>query len=73
MGVKPSVPCRTILRHVKYPYEYEEILHRQNSVAISREVSLALLLDVSACNCQRALVDESGMIRTQIGRATDQK
>jgi hypothetical protein len=30
-------------------------------------VSLALLLDVSTGYCQRALVHESGMIRTQMG------
>jgi hypothetical protein len=30
-----------------------------------RQVSPALLLDVSAGNCQRALVDESGMITHQ--------
>jgi hypothetical protein len=29
--VKPSVPCHTILRHVKKPYEYEKILRRKNS------------------------------------------
>jgi hypothetical protein len=31
------------------------------------QVSPALLLCVSAGICQRALVDESGMIRTQMG------
>jgi hypothetical protein len=34
----------------------------------SRQVSPASLTDVFACNCKRALVDESGMSRTQIGR-----
>jgi hypothetical protein len=32
-----------------------------------REVSSASLLDVSAGNFQRTLVDESGMIRNQMG------
>jgi hypothetical protein len=32
-------------------------------MAIFRQVSAASLLDVSAGNCQTALVDESGMIR----------
>jgi hypothetical protein len=36
-------------------------------MAISLQVSPALLPDVSANNCRRALVDESGMIRTQMG------
>jgi hypothetical protein len=52
---------------LKNPMSMKEILHRQNSVLISRQVSLASLLDVSASNCQRALVDESGVIRTQMG------
>jgi hypothetical protein len=34
--------------------------------AISRQVSPASPPDVSAGNCQRALVDESGIIRTQM-------
>jgi hypothetical protein len=42
------------------------ILHRQNSMAISHQVSPTLLLDVCAGNCQRALVDESEIIRNQI-------
>jgi hypothetical protein len=40
----------------------KETLRRQNVVVISRQVSPASLLDVSAGNCQRTLVDESGMI-----------
>jgi hypothetical protein len=28
--VKPSVPCRKILRHVKEPYEYERDTCRKN-------------------------------------------
>jgi hypothetical protein len=35
-------------------------------MAICHQVSPALLLGVSAGNCQRALVYESGMIRTQM-------
>jgi hypothetical protein len=37
--------------------------------AVSRQVSLALLLNVSAGYCQRALVEESGMIRGQMWKA----
>jgi hypothetical protein len=40
----------------------KEILRRQNSAAISRQVSPASLLDVSAGSFQRALVNESGLI-----------
>jgi hypothetical protein len=29
--VKPSVPCREILRHVKYPFRYDRDTDRQNS------------------------------------------
>jgi hypothetical protein len=36
-------------------------------IVIYRQVSLALLLDVSACSCQRVLVDESEIIRNQMG------
>jgi hypothetical protein len=52
---------------LKNPTSMKEILRVQNSTAISREVSFALLLDVCAGNYQRALVDESGKIRTQMG------
>jgi hypothetical protein len=37
--------------------------------AISCQVSSALLPDISAGNCQRALVNESGMITTQMWNA----
>jgi hypothetical protein len=36
-------------------------------MAISFQVSPALLPDVSVGYCQRAVVDKSGMIRTQMG------
>jgi hypothetical protein len=41
--------------------------------AVSRQVSPALLPDVSASYCQRTLVDESGMIKTLTGDTTVQK
>jgi len=44
----------------------KEILRRQNSTAISRQVSPASLLDVSAV---RTMVDESGMTRKSDGDA----
>jgi hypothetical protein len=40
----------------------EEILRRQNSAAISRQVFPASLLDVPSGNCRRGLVYESGLI-----------
>jgi hypothetical protein len=60
-------PCHKILRHVEETYEIEEILCRQISAAISRQVSSASLLDVSTGNCQRALVDVSRMTTNQMG------
>jgi hypothetical protein len=51
----------------------KEILHRQNSSTISRQVNPASLLDVFVGNCKAALVDESGMIGNQAGRIIDQK
>jgi hypothetical protein len=69
--VKPSVPCRKTLRHVKDPYRYEQKEPRRKSSAISRQVSSASLLGTSAGYCQRALVVESGMIRTQIRKTQE--
>jgi hypothetical protein len=51
---------------LKNPKGMQEIFRRQNLAAISRHISSASLLDVSASNCQRALVDKSGMIKHQI-------
>jgi hypothetical protein len=65
--VKPSVPCRKIIQHVKGLYVYARDICKQNSTIISRQVSPASLLVASAGNCQRALVEESEMIRAQIG------
>jgi hypothetical protein len=45
----------------------KDILRRQNSTEISRQVSPDSLLYVFTNNCQRALVDESGMIINQFG------
>jgi hypothetical protein len=52
---------------LKNPMGMKGILHRQNSMAISHQVSHALLLDVSAGNCQTALVNASEMITNQMG------
>jgi hypothetical protein len=59
--LKPSVPCRKNLRHVKDSYSMKEILVGKINGHF-RHVFPALLLGVSAGNWQRILVDESGMI-----------
>jgi hypothetical protein len=51
----------------------KEILRRQNSAAISHQVSPASLLNGSAGNCRGALMDESGIIINLIGDRTDQR
>jgi hypothetical protein len=40
----------------------KQIICKQNSAVISRQVSPSSFLDVKAGNCQRALVDEIRMI-----------
>jgi hypothetical protein len=52
---------------VKNPTTIKEILLRQSSMAISRQVFAASLLDISAVNFHRAVVNESEMIKTQRG------
>jgi hypothetical protein len=56
-----------ILRHAKNYTSMKDILSRQNSAAVFFAVSSPSLLDVSAGNFQRASVDESGVIRAQMG------
>jgi hypothetical protein len=65
--VKPSVPCLKIFSMLKNLMSMKVILCRQSLMAISHQVSPASLLDVSADNHQRALVDETEIIRAQIG------
>jgi hypothetical protein len=69
--VKPSVPCRKTLLHIKEPYRHERdkyfILFY--FTAISLQNSPASLSDASSGYSQRDLVDESGMIITQTGKA----
>jgi hypothetical protein len=45
----------------------KQILRRKNLTAISRHVSPDSVVDVSGGNFQRALICESGIIRTQVG------
>jgi hypothetical protein len=57
--VKPSVTCRYILRHVKYTCEvWQRYFVGKILLPFLSQVFPASLLDVSAGNCQRALVDE---------------
>jgi hypothetical protein len=44
------------------PTSIKEIFRTKNSTSISLQVFPASLLGVSAGNCQKSLVDESGMI-----------
>jgi hypothetical protein len=46
----------------------KEIFRRQNSAPRFHQVSPASLLYVCAGNCQRALLDISGMIRNHMGK-----
>jgi hypothetical protein len=52
---------------LKIPAEYERDTSSAKFTAISYQISPASTLDASAGFCQRALVDELGMIRTQMG------
>jgi hypothetical protein len=67
--VKPSVPYLKILLRVENPAVNERDTLSANFTAISRKGSAPLLLDVFAGYCQRVMVDESGMIKIQVGKA----
>jgi hypothetical protein len=45
----------------------QEILRRQNALTFLAKFFSASLLEVPAGICHRALLDKSGMIRTQMG------
>jgi hypothetical protein len=53
---------------LKNPAEYEREISSAKFTATYHQVSPDLLLGVSAGICQTALVDESGIIRTQMGK-----
>jgi hypothetical protein len=52
---------------LKNPAKYERDISSAKFTATSRQDSPHSLLSVSADNCQGALVDESGMVRSQMG------
>jgi hypothetical protein len=66
--VKPSVTCSKILRHVKDTCSMQRDIYRLNSRTFLGKFLPALLLGVSAGYCQRDMVDESRIIRTQMGK-----
>jgi hypothetical protein len=51
---------------LKNSADYEKYTSFAKFTSISRQISSASVLGVSAGYCQRALVDESGMIGTRI-------
>jgi hypothetical protein len=53
---------------LKNPAEYEGDIWSAKFTAISSQVSPSSLSDVSAGYYQEGMVDESGMIRTQMGK-----
>jgi hypothetical protein len=65
MEVKPLVPRRKIIQHVNHPYSMRYFVG--NIHGLFREVFPASLLGVPAAYCQRTVLSESGMIKTQIG------
>jgi hypothetical protein len=65
--VKLSVPCRKILGMIQNATGMKRDTLYAKFITISHQVSPALLPDVCAGYCQGALVDESLMIRTQMG------
>jgi hypothetical protein len=64
--VKPSVPYRLVFSVLKNPYKYEKRYCVSEIHGLSRQVSAVSLQCVSAGYWQRALVDESEMIRTKM-------
>jgi hypothetical protein len=71
--VKPSAPCRKILKHVKDPLRYEKIYLLAKFMDISRQVSPRFATRCLLQPEQRTVVDESGVIRVQMGSTVDQK
>jgi hypothetical protein len=71
--VKPSATCRKILRHVKDPLRYDKNTDKQNSMAISRQVSTCFATRSLLKPEQGNQLGESEMIRNQMGNTIDQK
>jgi hypothetical protein len=58
-----SLPLAVLFQERKTHLEFVRTIQRP----FLRQVSPTSLLDVSADNCQKALVDESGIIRNHMG------
>jgi hypothetical protein len=71
--VKPSFPCCKILRHVKDPLRDDRDTDRQNSTDITCSVSPRFATRSLQQPEQTTLVDESGMIKTQMSSTIHQK
>jgi hypothetical protein len=71
--LKPLAACRKMLLYVKEAHKYE----KRYSVGKSHDYlsrSFSYFADgISAANCQIAVVDESGINRTQMGTLIDLK
>jgi hypothetical protein len=70
---KQSAPCHKILQHVKDPLRYDSDTVRQNSAAISCLVSLCFAIRCLLQSVHSTLVNESGMIKTQMWSTVDLK
>jgi hypothetical protein len=64
--VKPSVPCRRFYGLLMIPAEYDRYIAGKINGHFSASFP-ASLLSVSAGVCRKALLDESGMIKAQMG------
>jgi hypothetical protein len=70
--VKPSAPCREILRHAKDPMRYGRDTDRQISRHFYLSVSQLLCQVCLLQPVQKPLVDESGMITTHMGSTVEE-
>jgi hypothetical protein len=64
---KPSATCHNVLQHVKGLAEYDRDTLPSKLMDISHKFLPALILGMSAGICQRAIMNDSGMIRTWMG------
>jgi hypothetical protein len=71
--VKTSTPCHKVLRHVKEPLWYYADFDRQNSAVIFNSVLPCFPTRCLLKPQQITWVDESGIIRTEMGSTIDQK
>jgi hypothetical protein len=70
---KPPAPCSKILRHIKERSRYEQRYLYTKFMDIPYQVSPHFAARCLLQPDHATLVDESGIIRTQMGSRTDQK